>query len=103
MYINKKVKSYLIIVSRVAIASLAGPQSMIALSVANAHTVQAVRVERYGGAPLSVHTTTTTTTDHQLQKIYKTIKFYLEVNRGAPARGVTIKSTGCGFDPHSRR
>ena len=23
--------------------------------------------------------------------------------RGAAARGVTVKPTGCGFDPHSRR
>ena len=26
-----------------------------------------------------------------------------EASRGAAARGVTIKPTGCGFDPHSRR
>ena len=26
-----------------------------------------------------------------------------EANRGAVARSVTVKSTGCGFDPHSRR
>ena len=26
-----------------------------------------------------------------------------EAGRGAAARGVTAKSTGCGFDPHSRR
>ena len=34
--------------------------------------------------------------------------FYLdalkyEASRGAAARGVTVKPTGCGFDPHSRR
>ena len=23
--------------------------------------------------------------------------------RGAAARGATVKPTGCGFDPHSRR
>ena len=27
----------------------------------------------------------------------------LETGRGAVARGVTAKLTGCGFDPHSRR
>ena len=26
-----------------------------------------------------------------------------EVSSGAVARGVTVKPTGCGFDPHSRR
>ena len=26
-----------------------------------------------------------------------------EAGRGAAARGVTAKPTGCGFDPHSRR
>ena len=26
-----------------------------------------------------------------------------EAGRGAAARGVTVKSTGCGFDPYSRR
>ena len=26
-----------------------------------------------------------------------------EASRGASARGVTAKSTGCGFDPHSRK
>ena len=29
--------------------------------------------------------------------------FILEASRGAAARGVTVKPTGCGFDPHSRR
>ena len=28
---------------------------------------------------------------------------YIEAGRGAAARGVTAKPTGCGFDPHSRR
>ena len=28
---------------------------------------------------------------------------YFEAGRGAAARGVTAKPTGCGFDPHSRR
>ena len=27
----------------------------------------------------------------------------LKAGRGAVARGVTAKPTGCGFDPHSRR
>ena len=26
-----------------------------------------------------------------------------EASGGAVARGVTVKPTGCGFDPHSRR
>ena len=30
--------------------------------------------------------------------------FFFDVaSRGAAARGVTAKPTGCGFDPHSRR
>ena len=28
---------------------------------------------------------------------------FYEVGRGAAARGVTAKPTGCRFDPHSRR
>ena len=28
---------------------------------------------------------------------------WFEAGRGAAARGVTAKPTGCGFDPHSRR
>ena len=28
---------------------------------------------------------------------------FTEAGRGAAARGVTAKPTGCGFDPHSRR
>ena len=27
----------------------------------------------------------------------------VEASRGAAARGVTVKPTGCGFDPHTRR
>ena len=34
--------------------------------------------------------------------IYFTL-LYVEAGRGAAARGVTAKPTGCGFDPHSRR
>ena len=29
--------------------------------------------------------------------------FYFEASRGARAESVTVKSTGCGFDTHSRR
>ena len=29
--------------------------------------------------------------------------FYIEAIRGAGAQSVTVKPTGCGFDPHSRR
>ena len=29
--------------------------------------------------------------------------YFFEAGRGAAARGVTAKPTGCGFDPHSRR
>ena len=32
--------------------------------------------------------------------LHKNVKV---VGRGAAARGVTVKPTGCGFDPHSRR
>ena len=28
---------------------------------------------------------------------------FIEASRGAAARGVSVKLTGCGFDPHSRR
>ena len=28
---------------------------------------------------------------------------YFEAGRGADAQSVTVKSTGCGFDPHSRK
>ena len=28
--------------------------------------------------------------------------FSFEASRGAEAQSVTVKSTGCGFDPHSR-
>ena len=31
------------------------------------------------------------------------ILILVEAGRGAAARGVTAKPTGCGFDPHSRR
>ena len=35
---------------------------------------------------------------------YKYIYYFLYgAGRGAAARGVTEKPTGCGFDPHSRR
>ena len=27
----------------------------------------------------------------------------VEASRGAVARGVTVKATGCGFDPYSRK
>ena len=33
----------------------------------------------------------------------KYIKFLWETSRGACAQSVTVKSTGCGFDPHSRK
>ena len=29
--------------------------------------------------------------------------YCLEASRGAAAQSVTVKLTGCGFDPHSRR
>ena len=36
--------------------------------------------------------------------INSTTKFKIqETSRPAAARGVTVKPTGCGFDPHSRR
>ena len=28
---------------------------------------------------------------------------YIKASRGAEAQNVTVKSTGCGFDPHSRK
>ena len=31
------------------------------------------------------------------------ISFEFETSGGAVARRVTVKPTGCGFDPHSRR
>ena len=31
------------------------------------------------------------------------VLIFFEASRGAAARGVTVKPTGCGFDPHSRR
>ena len=36
-------------------------------------------------------------------KYYITFFSALEAGRGAAARGVTAKPTGCVFDPHSRR
>ena len=30
-------------------------------------------------------------------------KLKIEARRGARAQSVTIKPTGCGFDPHSKR
>ena len=29
--------------------------------------------------------------------------FFIEASRGAGAQSVTVKPTGCGFDPHARR
>ena len=34
--------------------------------------------------------------------LYATNNFF-EASRGTAARSVTVKPTGCGFDPHSRR
>ena len=34
---------------------------------------------------------------------YIKVIIIIEASRGAAARGVTVKPTGCGFDPHSRR
>ena len=31
------------------------------------------------------------------------IAIVIEASRGAGAQSVTVKSTSCGFDPHSRR
>ena len=33
---------------------------------------------------------------------YASMTFRFEASRGAAARGVTVKPTACGFDPHSR-
>ena len=33
----------------------------------------------------------------------KCLKVSEEAGRGAEAQSVTVKSTGCGFDPHSRK
>ena len=38
-----------------------------------------------------------------LIKLNVEIKKSKEAGRGAAARGVTAKPTGCGFDPHSSR
>ena len=35
--------------------------------------------------------------------LYSKSFILLEASRGAVAQSVTIKPTGCGFDPHSRR
>ena len=35
--------------------------------------------------------------------IHSSISNRIEAGRGAAARGVTAKPTGCGFDSHSRR
>ena len=37
------------------------------------------------------------------ETVFKNIIKKAEAGRGAAARGVTAKPTGCGFDPHSRR
>ena len=38
-------------------------------------------------------------------KVKTKIKYNMrpEAGRGAEAQSVTVKSTGCGFDPHSRK
>ena len=36
-----------------------------------------------------------------LSKIKRSLRF--EASRGAAAQSVTVKPTGCDFDPHSRR
>ena len=41
--------------------------------------------------------------DHKIDTSNLTSTWLLEASRGAAARSVTIKSTGCGFGPHSRR
>ena len=42
-----------------------------------------------------------------LKEVYLVILYFSEADseagRGAAARGMTAKPTGCGFDPHSRR
>ena len=47
-------------------------------------------------------------TDKKLKKIFLLsiilfIYYSFEAGRGAAARGVIAKPTGCGFDPHSTR
>ena len=37
-----------------------------------------------------------------IRTIYK-VSMRFEASRGAAAQSVTVKPTGCGFDPHSRR
>ena len=39
----------------------------------------------------------------RISEINSMIIYKIEASRGAAARGVTVKPTGCGFDPHSRR
>ena len=34
---------------------------------------------------------------------FKKTFILIEASRGAGAQNVTVKPTGCGFDPHSRR
>ena len=41
--------------------------------------------------------------EYQEQVILLIIKIKIEASGGAVARGATVKLTGCGFDPHSRR
>ena len=36
-------------------------------------------------------------------KMFYLMYGFSEASRGAGAQSVTVKSTGCGFDPHSRR
>ena len=38
-----------------------------------------------------------------LKQSINIVGVYLETNRGAGAQSVTVKPTGCGFDPRSRR
>ena len=39
----------------------------------------------------------------KLNKLITFIKTHNEASRGAGSQSVTVKSTGCGFDPYSRR
>ena len=38
-----------------------------------------------------------------LPSLVEVLIVFYEASRGAAARGVTVKSTDCGFNPHSRR
>ena len=40
---------------------------------------------------------------HNIIPIYIRNSNIYEATRGAAARSMTVKPTGCGFDPHSRR